>query len=894
MHTLICFFIALLLCFPSFMNAQNKMKVKAYNFSSFTLNEKKQNNVLQKVASQAEQQHPEWGILPYNAQCSDCFEQLEKRSLNERFFIKNGSNGNHFYVQKSYFPLHYKNQKNQWITIDSRLKPFSKDEFKAPHQNFPTTYNTSLHATSIQVSDFTFLFNQNWQLAFAQNNKKLIDFKAADFSNFSAGDDGIKIIEAWKGVNITHVYQLGGIKTNFIFEEKITPPPYAEYIVWSDNLNLPENYYLKKIGHTIGLFNNQNQHIITFHPSVYYDSNHQGGVGEYNFFQNDPNNWTIQIWVPTNFFNQKTLHYPVTVDPLVSAGPQGIGEFEVPFPATFNSANMGFTLASLGSCDFDIVFNGLGGANLVNTFLDVEYENRFNPCDPNGNPPFCEFTDVSMEVIGPCGISTGQLSCNPSQPPFNGTCTTDPNKVPGAGAIPIPNFLNCITPQCLDYSLTFTIKNRVFRCNDICDINCATGHRFAVTIEGRTLEEQVTITDDSICAGQAVEVISLPRFGVPPYTYLWNPTGDTDSTITVRPEVSTFYEAIVTDQCGNTANADTLIHVTPSPDANAGDLFTVCENGTVGIGGNPTSIDGFTFEWTAIPPADINYLSSNTISNPAFFAPLNNIGILEYTVRVSNGTCFREDTASIQINPLPSPTINPDSNVLICDGQAALLQTDSLYDTYLWSTGENTPSILISTPQTVSVTVTKNNCSGSSNLVNVEEKPPLAFEVLPPVSTLNLGESLLLSSDIDLNAPDISRFFWFPDLEISCTNCIEPNVFPSENRFYFLTIEKDGCTFTDSALVQILFPNNFVIPSAFSPNNDGKNDRFFIIKQSGVEVLEFKIFNRWGELLHNRPLPWDGTHKGVLQDIEVFHYFFKLLLSGNEERVVKGNVTLLR
>src|SRR5690606_763531 len=129
----------------------------------------------------------------------------------------------------------------------------------------------------------------------------------------------------------------------------------------------------------------------------------------------------------------------------------------------------------------------------------------------------------SMEVLGPCGLSTGQLSCNPATAPFVGTCTTDPLKVTGARAIPVPNFLNCITPQCPDYELTFMIQNRTFKCQDICDTMCAVGHGFAVTIEGRTIEERVTISDLEVCAGEEVRVVSLPQYGVPPYTYVWSP-----------------------------------------------------------------------------------------------------------------------------------------------------------------------------------------------------------------------------------------------------------------------------------------------------------------------------------------------------------------------------------
>jgi gliding motility-associated-like protein len=143
--------------------------------------------------------------------------------------------------------------------------------------------------------------------------------------------------------------------------------------------------------------------------------------------------------------------------------------------------------------------------------------------------------------------------------------------------------------------------------------------------------------------------------------------------------------------------------------------------------------------------------------------------------------------------------------------------------------------------------------------------------------------------------PEIENYYWEPNTEISCTACENPTASPTTDRFYYLYVEQDGCTSVDSAFVDITFPNSYVIPSAFSPNNDGKNDRFYIIKQSGVKVLEFKVFNRWGELVYDNPdFPWDGYYKDQLQDMEVFTYLFNLELSDGTQEIAKGNVTLVR
>jgi hypothetical protein len=203
--------------------------------------------------------------------------------------------------------------------------------------------------------------------------------------------------------------------------------------------------------------------------------------------------------------------------------------------------------------------------------------------------------------------------------------------------------------------------------------------------------------------------------------------------------------------CGNTAEADTLINVVPSPDADAGGPFTVCEGGSIQIGGNPTSVDGFQFSWSAIAPADINWLSATNISNPAVFAPNNITGTFSFVVNVSNNTCFRTDTAIVNIIALPTPAIQPDSNLFICEGGSITLQTELPYDTYLWSTGAATPTITITQPGSYSVSVTQQGCGGSSNSVTASIKPLLPFQILPRDTSFNVGGSVTFRTTIDLN-----------------------------------------------------------------------------------------------------------------------------------------------
>lgn len=88
------------------------------------------------------------------------------------------------------------------------------------------------------------------------------------------------------------------------------------------------------------------------------------------------------------------------------------------------------------------------------------------------------------------------------------------------------------------------------------------------------------------------------------------------------------------------------------------------------------------------------------------------------------------------------------------------------------------------------------------------------------------------------------------------------------------------------------------IPNAFSPNEDGMNDVFRVTTATGIEIIQFSVYNRWGgevwsTLDINRG--WDGTHQDAKQDMNTFYYVlkYKCLHDGNIY-LKKGDVTLMR
>ena len=90
------------------------------------------------------------------------------------------------------------------------------------------------------------------------------------------------------------------------------------------------------------------------------------------------------------------------------------------------------------------------------------------------------------------------------------------------------------------------------------------------------------------------------------------------------------------------------------------------------------------------------------------------------------------------------------------------------------------------------------------------------------------------------------------------------------------------------------------LPNAFTPNGDGVNDQFgVILKYCEVEILEFSVYSRWGELMFQAVRPtdrWDGTTmNGTEAPSDIYVYVTRYKVADEtEEKFEKGEVALLR
>ncbi len=856
--------------------------------------------------------HPEFGTKPYRTACDDCVELLNRRTSNSRYYIE-PDDSTHFYAMQSYSTIHYQ-ENGRWITIDPRLKPTSTaGVYTTAGQRVQKRFDTNTGASEMVFQDASFKMNENLSLYFTDGQGNETCIPKADSDYLTVGSAGALHRNKWNNIDLQVIYKENAVKTNIILNEKPDIPNTAKWFVLEDIIEMPggarlelgdgEMTFSGGFQGELAIVNEHGERAIIYAEPIAFDNNGNSYSASYSFIKLEDGRYAIRTKFSVDHLQDIGTTYPVTLDPLVYER-DSIGFFSFTVPGSGmpvqSNADLKYTQFTLGSCDYTVVVNVPAESTPLRTLIDLEFNNPSTACR-NGNAT-CERTDIRVQVEGPCG-STPFLACQPATvAPFVGTCTTDPNKVPGASAIPFSGIADCLTPQCPLNPVTFTLKNQSLQCMETCDNNCAVGRFWAITQEGRTLEgfttldniTTIAVDDDTTCAAGPVRLTAFPSFGVPPYSYEWFPTGNTDSSFLVFPETNTTYKCIIYDQCDSVLSAQVNVIVVPTPPAVTGDSTAICVDETLELGGNPTSTPGATLTWTAVAPANVGQLSSTTDPNPTFTPPVGVTGSFSFQLEARDSNCVRINTIEIQVVNPPNPAI-VSSDSTFCAGTAVTLSVPQSYTDYLWPDGSTDSTFVVMQGGSYQATVTDGACEGVTGNLTLTEIPPFEVDALPNDTSIEQGNSVRLYTSVPLTSSRVDSFAWAPFDSLTCTDCPNPITTPQVTQSYTLYVETpEGCITIDSALVQVVLPDAYFIYSAFSPNGDGMNDEFWLFSASGVEVLEFQVYNRWGERVHEGATPWDGNYDGVPMPLETYTFYFRLALPGDKEVVEKGTVVLLR
>lgn len=193
----------------------------------------------------------------------------------------------------------------------------------------------------------------------------------------------------------------------------------------------------------------------------------------------------------------------------------------------------------------------------------------------------------------------------------------------------------------------------------------------------------------------------------------------------------------------------------------------------------------------------------------------------------------------------------------------------------------------------VEATSEKAGCvSTAEMIISVNPKTPID-RVSPTDTVIKYGDQIELSvsSDADI-------FIWDPIQYLNDPNSNHPIATPEEDIHYrVISLDPFGCRDTAYVNIKVIYESDLSIPNAFSPNGDGLNDEFKIINHQFEKLLNFSIYNRWGQMVFSTTdidKGWDGTFNNQEASVGVYIYVIEYVLPTKERKIIKGDLTLLK
>lgn len=400
----------------------------------------------------------------------------------------------------------------------------------------------------------------------------------------------------------------------------------------------------------------------------------------------------------------------------------------------------------------------------------------------------------------------------------------------------------------------------------------------------------VRFKDTLICNGDPLQLEAIGN-GVFSWTPAVNMINENTATPTVAPFSTTKYFVQLDDNgCLNQDSVNVRVVDFVSLKARGDTL--ICANDTIQL--NAVS-DGLRFAWS---PA-------NMVNNPAIINPKVAPGATTtFTVTAYIGGCTPA-TDDVTVTVVPYPGANAGQDTVICFGTTAQLNGSIVGTSFSWSPvatlqGATTLSPIAKPINTTAYVLTSRDALSGCPKPNYDT---VLVTVLPKIKAFaGRDTSVVVNQPLQFGASGGIDYQWTPTTSLSNPNIANPTGLYNGSfdsiRYKVNVYNEAGCV--DSAYVSVrifkTIPQVFV-PTAFTPNRDGRNDYFRPIAV-GIKRMEyFRVYNRWGELVFqsvDNESGWDGRIKGKEQGTATYVWLVKGVDYLDKPFFAKGTVTLIR
>jgi gliding motility-associated-like protein len=373
----------------------------------------------------------------------------------------------------------------------------------------------------------------------------------------------------------------------------------------------------------------------------------------------------------------------------------------------------------------------------------------------------------------------------------------------------------------------------------------------------------------NICSGQSA---TLTASGASSYT--WQPGGATGTSIIETPLVTTIYTVTGTNGSGCVASETVILNVTPTPTVTAstspaticvGNSATLSATGAASYTWNPGGITGANF--IALPLLTTNY-----------------------TVTGENGGCTTTETVIVNVNPVPSLTLNG-SPATICNGETVTLTAVGA-SSYTWNPVGLTGNSITDNP-----TITTTYTVIGADLIGCSSTETIIISVNPTPTLVTISNPTVICSgnSATLSAVGALNYTWNPGGTTGAIIVVNPI---TTTQYTVSGEDAFGCASTQT-LDLIVTPTPTIIASASSPTICSGSST--TLTASGATTYTWNPGAIVGSNIIVSPLgnttyTVDGENSGCITTatVDVFvNPFPTIAANANPATICSGNTTTL-
>ncbi|NOT50404.1 MAG: PKD domain-containing protein [Chitinophagaceae bacterium] len=416
---------------------------------------------------------------------------------------------------------------------------------------------------------------------------------------------------------------------------------------------------------------------------------------------------------------------------------------------------------------------------------------------------------------------------------------------------------------------------------------------------------------NQLCLADTVRFTGTTPAGLFNYTsYLWNfDDATTQNTVNAKKRFATTgphdvrYRVYADNGCiGDTTKTITIVNGT-------GPALTL------NITGNRCKDSVLSFTSSIVPSANPTTWYWDFGGGQTITSTTNNIATHSYPAAGTNILVRHSATLTTGCNPdtidviipvihnNPSASFSIVTDTLCAKKPIQFLSTTTGVASWHWDfsngTGNDVPPFFhtynSAGPYTITMTIRDANGCGSAPVSNTITINPLPAINAGPDKVFSLGASTTL--DATISNPSNYTFLWTPSTFLNSATILNPVSTPDILTTYTITATDKitFCTNKDGVIVNPV--SKLFIPTAFTPNNDGKNDRWNIPGLALYPEALVTVFDRAGQKMFESKNyfnnSWNGSYGGggILPGGV---YVYIILLNDDKKQVLKGTVTLIR